>query len=340
MTRSRTMIVAFAIHALALSGCKDNETRGESTTAIEPANEPTTDVVPAEPEAATPEVAGASELDRLLAWMPHEPLAVAYDRLGKRLDPAILAVVFGIPPKAGNLLDERGTLDDALALVFEGDSEAGRWMAPTSFAFSVALSRSPYFVRPLSQPAAEVQPLLQGAGFTENTIDGVALWLPSGSFPWRIALLEGDVAAFIPIDVPGAGLEPLVRGREADTANSAKSVVDAELRRTLTDDPMIELVLISSGPLIHYDVKQAIAQVQFALRRIPAGNTPGYEGQIVLTPTGDPDECANDLRARKYPEENQQIQTLLAGVQFEIIERSVIGRLMIEPEALKHFLLR
>jgi hypothetical protein len=265
--------------------------------------------------------------------------------------------VFGIPPKAGHVLDERETLADALALVFEDDSAAGNWLAPPSFGFTVALSRSPYFLRLLSKPAAEVAPLIASAGFTKNTIDGVEVWLPSGSFPWRIALLDGDVAAFIPIDVPGAGLEPLVREPKAEgstgespdatppsgpsgrSGTSGTAVVEAELRRALTDDPLIELVLVASGPLVHFDVGQSIAQVQFALRRV-GPDAPGYEGQIMLMPIGDPDECANDLRARKHPEENQQVQALIAAVEFAVVEGGVIGRLVIAPDQLKHFSLR
>jgi hypothetical protein len=344
---SATLSIAFA-----LSGCKGDEAtpQAEPTTAATPAAEttPSGSAEPTEP-AATTESAPATELDRLLAWMPGEPHAVSYDRLGERLDPAVLEVVFGIPPKAAHLLDERGTLDEAFTLVFEGESETSKWLAPPSFSFTISLSRSPYFLRLLSKPAAEVAPLLVSAGFTKNTIDGVEVWLPSGSFPWRIALLEGDVAAFIPIDVPGAGLEPLLQGRQAagsgedagsgESASSGKAVVEAELRRALTADPMIELVLISSGPLVHFDVDQQIAQVQFALRRI-AANASGYEGQIVLMPVGDPDECANDLRARKYPEENQQVQALIAAVEFSVIEGGVIGRLAISSDQLKHFLLR
>lgn len=348
--------------ALALSGCKGDEPQPEAkatSTDTPVATEPSE---PGEPT-ATAEAPSASELDRLLAWMPGEPHAVVYDRLGERLDPAVLEVVFGIPPKAGHLLQERETLDEALALVFEGESEADKWLAPPSFGFTVSLSRSPYFVRLLSKPAAEVAPLLRNAGFTSNTIDGVELWLPSGSFPWRIALLhgavEGDVAAFIPVDVPGAGLEPLTQHRTpdspgetgeigetsetgvaaVDSPSSGTAVVEAELRRALTDDPMIELVLISSGPLVHFDVDQPIGQVQFALRRI-AANAPGYEGQVVLMPVGDPDECANDLRARKYPEENQQVQALLAAVEFSVLDGSVMGRLAISPDQVKHFVRR
>jgi hypothetical protein len=365
-TLTTLMSVTLSI-AFALSGCKGDESKpqSEATSESPPAVE-TTSSDPTQP-AATTDAPPASELDRLLAWMPGEPHAVSYDRLKERLDPEVLEVVFGIPPKAGHLLDERGNLDEAFALVFEGEGETSKWLAPPSFSFTISLSRSPYFLRLLSKPAAEVAPLLVSAGFTKNTIDGVEVWLPSGSFPWRIALLEGDVVAFIPIDVPGAGLEPLLQGRQAaapvedagtasadetgaapaedtgaapaEDASAAKAVVEAELRRALTDDPMIELVLISSGPLVHFDVDQSIAQVQFALRRI-AANAPGYEGQIVLMPVSDPDECANDLRARKHPEENQQVQALLAAVEFSVIEGAVIGRLAISPDQLKHFLLR
>jgi hypothetical protein len=341
---------------LALASCKSEQPKSEG----EPAGEVAAEAGSSEAEVPTPaEQPPATELDRLLKWIPSEPLAVAYDRLGQRLDPSILAVVFGVPPKAADVLEERDTLDEALPLVFEGDAEASKWLGSTSLAFTVALSRSPYFVRPLSKPAAEVQALLGAAGFSKNTMEGVELWLPSGSFPWRIALLEGDVAAFIPVDVPGAGLEPLVpsaAGAEADTAETgetggevkapaleptapsdAKTAVETELRRTLTEDPMIELVLVASGPLVHYDVQQSIAQVQFALRRIAPPDSPAYEGRIVLTPSADADECANDLRKRKYPEENQQVQALVAGVEFMVIEGGVIGRLEIPPDQVKHF---
>lgn len=348
-------LAALAIAVLALSGCKSDAPKPEGEPAASTA-EVAPEATVSEPEAPA-EPPRATELDRVLKWMPNEPMAVAYDRLGQRLDPTTLAVVFGIPPKAAHLLDERDTLDEALPLVFEGEADSSTWLSPTSFAFTVAMSRSPYFVRPLQKPAAEVATLLASAGFTKNTIEGTELWLPSGSFPWRIALLEGDVAVFIPIDVPGMGLETLLPSDDGDETagetggetgeaepspaepNSAKAVVEAELRRTLTDDPLIELVLISSGPLAHYDVDQSIAQIQFALRRIARG-TDAYEGQVVLTPTTNADECANDLRARKYPEENQQIQALVADVEFVVIERTVMGRLEIPPDQVKHFVSR
>ena len=360
MIRSKLM-GSVAVVVLVLASCKSEVPEKQTEPAVaETAPEATKTEVAEEPKPS--EAPSTSELDRLLKWIPDEPTAVAYDRMGQRLDPATLGVVFGIPPKAAHLLDERDTLDEALPLVFEGETDASTWLAPTSFAFTISLTRSPYFVRILSKPAAEVGKILAAAGFTMNTIDGVELWLPSGSFMWRIALLEGDVAVFIPVDVPGAGLEALIphadgdetgetggeTGGEAGGENgepqpagaTAKQVVETELRRALTEDPMIELVLIASGPLAHLDVALPIAQVQFALRRTTVTGDPAYEGRVVLAPTGDADECANALRARKYPEENQQVQTLIAGVEFVVIEQTVMGRLEIPPDQVKHFLSR
>src|SRR5690606_17830583 len=129
--------------------------------------------------------------------------------------------------------------------------------------------KTPYILRPLSKPMAEVGPLLE-QGFSKNTVDGVDIWLPGGSFPWRVALLEGDIAAFIPVDAAGTGLEPLTTASKAED-----SAVEAQLAQTLRGDPRFELLLIAAGPLVHLDVMQPVAQVQFALRRMDAT----YEGQ-------------------------------------------------------------
>lgn len=337
---SLALVLGFAISFASLSaigGCKsevpstgDKSDDGKTEKAAEPTS-PAAEQ-PSEPVVEQP--AASSEFDRLLAYMPPEPIAVAYDRLSKRFEPELLAVVFAIPPMAADLLDERQTLDEALDLVFDGDAQPSNWLHPTSFAFTVAITKSPYFLRPLAKPAAELGPLLEQGGFTKNVIDGVELWLPSGSFPWRLAVLDDDVVAFIPSDVPGAGLEPLSKQPLGDGAKS----VDAELRRTLGDDPTIELVLVSSGPLVHYDVKQSIAQVQFALRNADAGKA--YEGQVILAPSTDPAACISDLRARSHPEENQQIQALLPEVEFALTEGHVVGRLALDPERLKHLLVR
>jgi hypothetical protein len=334
MPTAASLILTAALGlTLTLSGCKDPPSEPDDAKS---SDEPST--IPADPDAvdaAALDTSESTELDRLLAWLPPEPLAVAYDRLGQRLDPAILAVVFAIPPKAADLLNERATLDEGLDVVFDGDAEPEHWLLPSSLAFSVALSKTPYFVRQLSKPAAELAPLLEQGGFAKNTVDDIDVWLPGGSFPWRIAVL-GEVVAFIPIDVPGAGLEPLTAARDQDSAP-----VEQELARALTEDPMIELVLFSAGPLVHFDVSQTIAQVQFALRRVPGqGAKIGYEGQVRLAPSGDVDECANALRARKHPEENLQVQALIAAIEFAPDEGGVVGRLAIEPDQVKHFAAR
>ncbi|PRP96728.1 hypothetical protein [Enhygromyxa salina] len=330
--RSVGLLVTAALALGSAAGCKDPPPTPDPAKSSEAAETPPATQDPAASPAEAPPTAASSELDLLLAWLPPDPLAVAYDRVGERLDPAVLAVVFAIPPKAADLLDERATLDEGLDVVFDGDAEPENWLEPSSLAFSVALSKSPYFVRRLRTDAGELGPLFEQGGFAKNTVDDIDVWLPGGSFPWRIAVL-GEVAAFIPVDVPGAGLEPLTTARD-----QASSPVEQELARALTEDPMIDLVLFAAGPLVHFDVSQTIAQVQFALRRVPGpGTKVGYEGQVRLDPSGDVDECANALRARAHPEENQQVQQLIGEIAFAPEEGGVVGRLAIAPDQVKHF---
>jgi hypothetical protein len=144
-----------------------------------------------------------------------------------------------------------------------------------------------------------------------------------------VALLDGEVAAFVPLHTVGTGLEPLLAAREAEP-----SPLEAELGMGMKQDPAMELLLFAVGPLVHFDVTAPIAQVDFMLRR--AGD--GYGGQVRLRPNGSVDECMDQLRARKAPEENQQVQALIAAVQFVIDQNMVVGQLELTPDRLKHFI--
>lgn len=308
-------------------GCKSEEPSPSAAQTGEPV---ASEQAPVEPATAAPEVASpsAATLDRLFRYLPGESIAVCYDRLSKRFDPAVLEVVYALPPKAGDLLDKRKLLDEGLTIVLDGDSAPEHWLSPTSLGFSLRIGKTPYFLRPLSKPAAEVEPLLE-QGFRKLDVDGVNVWRPTGAFPWRVALLDDEVAAFIPVDALGSGVEPLLAAREIEA-----SAVEQEIGGALRQDPSLELVLASAQPHVHLDVDQSIAQVQFGLRR----QGQGYEGQVVLTPTESVDTCLDQLRARKHPEENQQVQALVAAVEFAAANGSVLGRLALEPQQLVHFL--
>ena len=285
-----------------------------------------TDTAEAEAETDEPE-----HLDALLGYLAPDATAVTYDRLDQRLDPAVLSVVFALPPEAADLLEERETLDTALDIALDGEAEADRWLAPTTLAFVLPPARTPYFLRPLTKPAAEVEPLLDASGFTKQDNEDGAVWAPDGSFPWKVALLERGVAAFVPTEVLGTGLEALMDAREREP-----SAVEKELAGTLGEDAQIQLVLVAGGRLVHYDVSQPITQVQFALRRI-LGPQAGYEGQIVLEPSGDPAESSAQLRERSHPEETKQVQSLMSAVEFEVEDRVILGRLALSRDQLKHF---
>lgn len=318
----------------------------------EPAPQPTTEadapVEPSEPGVAEPTVAepapapanedAAALLVRLLSWLPSDTLSVSFDRMSKRWNPQVVSAVFALPPKAADLLDERRLLDEALAQAFEGESGTPdlAWLGPQSLAFTQPMIRHAYFVRPLLRPPSELDPLFIAAGFMREELEGKVGWLPKGAFPWRMVILDEQTIAFVPAD-PGAGVSTLI-----EAAAAPASAVETQVAEALGQDPMIELTLLAAGPLLHYDTDAAIAQLQFALRR--PGPNGGYEGLVVLMPEGDVDECANQLRSRTSPEENQQVQALIAAVQFTpeptLSPPQVIGRLTIAPDQLKHFLER
>ena len=92
-------------------------------------------------------------------------------------------------------------------------------------------------------------------------IEGKLVWLPRGAFPWRMAILDEQTIAFVPVD-PGAGIQTLI-----DAAAAPASAVETQVADALSRHPMIELTLLAAGPLLHYDTDAAISQIQFALRR-------------------------------------------------------------------------
>ena len=311
---------------LSSAGCKGEQPEGDAK--APPSKSASTDA-PAT-EAPTEPVATPAEkpLDRLLTYLPTDAQRVAYDRLSKRFNVDTLEVVFALPPQAADLLDERSVLDEGLDITLDGAAEPANWLGTTTLAFLLPLGKTPYFLRPLSKPASEVGPLLEQS-FTKTTVEGVDVWLPTGSFTWRIALLESDIAAFVPVDTVGTGIEPLLAAREAES-----SPLETELSRSLAQDGAIELLLFAVGPLVHYDISAPIAQVDFLLRR--SGDA--YQGQVTLRPNGSLDEALEQLRTRKHPEENQQVQTLIGALELATEQNLVVGQLALTPDRLKHFL--
>lgn len=316
----------------------NSEPVGEPTSKVDAPVEPSTEEPAAE---AVPAVAledATALMVRLLSWLPSDTLAVSFDRMSTRWDPTVIGAVFALPPKAASLLDERRLLDEGLAQAFETESGTPdlAWLGPQSLAFTLPIVRHAYLVRPLLRPASELDPTFIAAGFMREELEGKVVWLPKGAFPWRMVILDEQTVAFLPND-PGANIQTLI-----DAAAAPASPVETQVADALGKDPMIELTLLAAGPLLHFDTDAAINQIQFALRR--PGITPGYEGQVVLIPDGDVDECANQLRTRTSPEENQQVQALIAAVQFTPDPTQtppvVVGRLTIAADQLKHFVER
>jgi hypothetical protein len=329
--------------ALALTACPAPTPEGAAKSEAKADADAGDTAAPADSDAATPVATPSPEpggldpvLEQLLTYLPSDTLAVGYDRMSARWNPATLATVFALPPKAAIVLEERQLLDDALAQAFE-PSEGGpadlAWLGPQSLAFTIPIIRHAYLVRPLLRPPSELEATFAAAGFMREEIDGKLVWLPKGAFPWRIAILDDRTAAFVPVD-PGAGLSPLL-----DALETEPTAVEKELTEALGRDGAIELTVLAGGPMLHFDVDATIAQLQFGLRN--AAPQAAYEGLVMIVPDGDVDECANGLRTRTAPEENQQVQALIKAVQWEpqstLTPPQVLGRLAIARDQAKQF---
>lgn len=337
--RAATGLLALA---LTLTACPtttpQGEAKGEANAAGEAAaGEGTPAAEAGDAATPTPTPAGLDPvLEQLLAYLPSDTLAVGYDRMSARWNPATIATVFALPPKAAIVLEERQLLDDALAQAFEpaeGGAADLSWLGPQSVAFTIPVIRHAYLVRPLLRPPAELDATFAAAGFMREEIEGKLVWLPKGAFPWRIAILDDRTAAFVPVD-PGAGLAPLL-----EALTTEPTAVEKELVEVLGRDPAIELTVLAGGPMLHFDVDATIAQLQFGLRN--AAPQAAYEGLVMIVPDGDVDECGNALRARTAPEENQQVQALIKAVQWDpqstVTPPQVSGRLAIARDQAKQF---
>lgn len=275
---------------------------------------------------ATPSAPTPTGIDALTAWLDPAASAASFSRGDRGLDPAVVATIYALPPRASELLEIEGRIDEGLAASLGADASAGL-LRPESLLFRPSVSVGIYALRPLAVARADFEAALERAGMVGREIEGFRVYAPHGAFPWKIVILDEGVVGFIPVAEVGSGLPPLTAGRDLPA-----SELELEITKFLREDPGVFLTLHAAGPMLHYDTDARIAMVQFALR----ADERAIVGQVVLQPLGDVDETANQLEARRHPEENQQVQHLIASVAFVREAEVVVGKLEIGPEQLKH----
>jgi hypothetical protein len=185
-------------------------------------------------------------------------------------------------------------------------------------------------MRTLAVPRTDFEAALLGAGFSRGDAEGMPVFTSSSAtLRHRCVLLDDTTVAFVPAGEAGTGMSPLTAGRDLPA-----SALETQMLEMLAGDPAIALTLHAGGPMLHLDVDARILTTQFALRSLGEGGD--VEGQVVLAPDGDVDETATALRERRHPEENLQVQSLIADVAFAPEADIVRGRLEVRAERVRH----
>jgi hypothetical protein len=284
--------------------------------------EPASAAAPIDPTAAV----GAPAL-RMFDWLDPDAIAVTYSRLPPEIDPDPFSVVFALPPRVARMLrDVSGVADGLDAVLSPSAPRPDTWLGPQALASTPRLASGTYVLRPLTKPRAEVEAMLQDAGMQQSQVEGFSIYLPQGPFPWKVAFVEDDIVAFIPVKEIGSGLGPLTAGRDLPP-----SEVETELRKALQSDPNAVLELYAVGPLLHFDLGQDVLQL---MMRVRPWDGDGLSVELRLQPSEDPDQAVATLENRKTPLESDQIQALVDRVAFTLDGPTVEGHLQLTSDDL------
>lgn len=308
--------------ALLLAACKGDEEGPKrepppapSTPEPAEATEPAAEVKPSAP-------APQQVRDRLLTWLDPEAVSVGWVAVSEPLRSDAVAVVYGLPPRAEDLLQAAGDLDRAIEAVRPSDAPpTSTWLGPQALVTTGRFARRPTVLRPLSAPLEDVRARLEGLDLRRVEDDVFEVWEPQRVFPYRVVVLEGDVAAFVPASEPGSGLTPLAAARDMPPSD-----VQEQLAALLGQPGAPSMAVFASGPLLHLDLDQDVLAVRFELAQASDGS---IDGQIALQIDGDPAAAAKALEDRKAPEQSDRVRELMDRAAYLVDGGVVQGRLQL-----------
>lgn len=315
--------VALAAAVLVGSGC-----RGDAPSSDDPP--PPRETIPSPPPPAPAAGAQAPDPDsdarrkRLMAWLDPDAVSVAYVRLPERLRSDVVAVIYGLPPRAEDLLQAVGDVDAALAAVRPSAAPAAStWLGSDALVTAGRMSKRPLVLRPLLVPKAEAAAQLLALGLERKEVDAFEVWEPRRVFPFRVVLLAGDVAGFIPGNDPGTGLPPLIAARDMPPSEA-----ETQLEALLAAPGAPAVALFTGGPMLHLDLDQDVLSVRFELHRSPDGS---LDGQIALQVDGEAGPAVTALEGRKATEQSDAVQRLVERTAYVADGSIVAGRLQLSP---------
>lgn len=322
----RPIVGAALVLALVFGGCgkKDEKKADQAPDPDAPAAVEGGD----EGEASAPPATPGPGAKALLTYLEPEATGVLYMNLPPelgRLDGEVIATVFALPPRGRDLVNAALGVDTALAAVLGPEApKPEELLGPETLVMTPAVSTGAYVLRPLAKPAAEVEALLTKDAMQKSESDGITVLSPTGAFPFKAALLEGDVIAFIPKSEIGSGLSPLTAGRDLPA-----SEVRTELSTMLDTDPSVMLVGVVAGPMLHLELTDDVALARIMFRTWQNG---GLDAEIRMQTTGDPATAAKELEERTAPLETDQVQALVDRIAFTVDGPTVAGKLQLTKD--------
>lgn len=313
-----TPLRALVLFAALLSGAGGCNDRGgaEGAPREPPPNPPPP---PGERVEAPEPGAPARDHAALLAWMDPDAVSVGYVGLPRSMRGEAVAVIYALPPRAEDLLTAVTDLDHALEAVREPeDPPVASWLGTEALVTTGRLARRPTVLHPLTAPREQVVARLEAIGLRRQEIDAFEVWEPERVFPYKVALLDDRVAAFIPASEPGSGLPPLAAARDMPPSD-----VESQLSTLLDGSDAPAVALFAAGPMLHLDLTADVLAVRFELRRRGSG----YDGQVALQLDGDPAAAVATLEARLAPEQGDFVQQLVQRAAYDTDGPMVTGRL-------------
>lgn len=282
-------------------------------------------------EAATESDAAATganaKLARLLEWLDPAAIAAAAVRLPDGVAFPALVSVFGIPPRGEGLLEAAAEVQQWLPSFVPKEHPPSTWLGEPALAVMSAMSTSPTVIRPLTQPRDAVAAILDAGQFDKQTLEGFDIWYPKKSFPYRVAILDEAVVAFIPAREPGSGLSPLTAGRDMPSSD-----MQQQMEKAVAETPQLYVELFAAGPMMHFDLDPPLTGARFELVPFETG---GVEGRILLQPERDPGTAVDVLEKRVPVGETDRIAALAKAVAYQLDGPFVVGVLQLPAADVK-----
>ncbi|MEE9383458.1 MAG: hypothetical protein V3V08_08595 [Nannocystaceae bacterium] len=287
-----------------------------------PEREPEEEKPGAETVVRTPPGSDAGTASRgVFGWLDPDAVGAIFGRRDASLDLAALATIYGLPPRAADLLTADEAVGSALATALDQSGAGTNLWADQWIAFSSPMSTAIHVLRALADPRHDLSTTFTTPEYVRSEVEGFPAFSPRGAFPWKIVRLDPQVVAFVRRSEMGGGLRRFTAGRDLPA-----SPVGQWLRRD-AKDPDVLHTLYAAGPMLHLDLSGDVAQAHFMLRR---WQTRGLDGSVRLDIIGgDATTGARELTERSGAFESERVRALMRKAAFSPEAARIVGRLQL-----------